>query len=1362
MSSIANDHEAVETPGVAEAPVAFDDQAVEERSDSTSHIVAIGASAGGLEPLQIFFDAMKSNTSVAFVVIQHLSPDYKSLMDELLARHTDMAIHRVTDRMAVEPNSIYLIPPRSEMIVSNGLLLLSDRDEDDPSYLPVDTFMKSLAEERAETAVAIILSGTGSDGSRGASAIREAGGLVLVQAPETASFDGMPQSAIAASAAHLEMAPSDMPDILLKHVSSDGLAIEELTTPEVFLDPLRQILELLRRRFGPDFGYYKSSTVGRRINRRAELKNIPDLATYAELLREKPEELELLYHDLLIGVTSFFRDADAFHELARTVIPDLVERMSADRQIRIWVAGCATGEEVYSIAILIAEQAKQMGKSVNLKIFATDIHEGSLAIAGEGFYPAGRSNGLGQERIERYFDKVETGYKVRAHLRRQIVFSTHNLLRDPPFTRMDLVSCRNLLIYFRDIAQRKSLALFHFSLRRQGYLFLGSSETVAKLDVELEPVNGRLRIYRKLRDRRLAATASLLPISTRDNTWSPTEQRRELRFSGSQPPPLKAAYDRLLDEYAPASLLVEASGEVVHVFGDAAKFLRPPQPGVVSRRAGDVVVQELSIAVSTAMERTLRHGLKTASHQLTVKSTDDERHLIVSVIAEPIKLPDSQKTSYCLIRLIIEGPPIANEGEDGAGTSPSLISAEPQPRIAQLEASLQATEENLQATIEELEASNEELQASNEELMSSNEELQSTNEELHSLNEELHTVSAEHEQKISELSQVNHDMEHLLRATGNGTIFVDKDLKIRKFTPAAASIFNLVKYDIGRPIDHITHRFVDEKFHDNIRKACHDGSKFEKEIEVKGDRTYLLRMQPYYRDGGHIDGAIIICIDIEELKQARTEAEQNRDRIQSFLATASDWIWETDVEHRFTFESENVSIMGVGPTEVIGKTRWEKAGVDPSEHELWAKHLADLAARKPFTDFEYAITNPAGQRRYARISGMPIFADDGAFVGYRGTGRDITEQKYAERRLSDVERRYRVLFEEAPIMLHSIDDKGTLIGASQFWLKKLGYERDEAIGRPVADFLTPESRKCAEQVAIPTLIRDGSVENIAYQWVKKDGSIVDAMLAAVSERDANGKLIGSLAVTTDVSDVKAAEGDLERKIQELNEANQELERFSYLASHDLRSPLRSCQVVLGHLEQDTADKLDPGTVKQFTMVRERLRQMAKLLEGLLDYTRVGRAPLDVERLHPTAVVENACRLLDPPEGFEIDIQSRMPELVTSWAVLEHVFRNLIGNAISHHDWDRGRIEVRCDPVNKNEVCFTVSDDGPGIPETLQGKAFELYRRGDNSRGGTGLGLALVKRAVERFGGEIELISKEGERGTTFSFTWPKTFRDANN
>lgn len=826
-------------------------------------VVGIGASAGGLAPIEEFFDHMPKDSSMAFVVVQHLSPDFKSLMDELLARHTEMAIHKVTDGIRVEPNSIYLIPPEKNMALSDGKLLLTQQAAERGLNLPIDIFFRSLAADVGEASVAIVLSGTGSDGSRGIRDVHEAGGIVLAQSVESASFDGMPRAALQTGAVDVTCAPKEMPERLLGYLKNRdrGTLSKEKPEPGEALgdSAMFTVLRMFRLHYGVDFALYKPATITRRLERRMQMGGFKELGDYAEFLEGNDDELELLFRDLLVEVTQFFRDPDAFERLRLDVIPQIVDRSEPGEELRVWVPGCATGEEAYSLAILVHEALEKKKRTQEFRIFATDVHRSSLETASMAVYPAEALQNVPGDLQAKYFTRSNGLCHVKREIRQRVIFAANDLTNDPPFTRIDLISCRNVLIYLEVKVQRRILSLFHFGLKTGGVLFLGPSETVGDLATEFDTLDRHWRIYSKRRDVRLpdAARMPMTPV------LSSVIREKQPAFVATAPRGdrdawLSGAMEDLLARHVPPSIIINEFNELIHTFGDARRILMQPE-GRPTLDALKMMSGELRTAVSAALHRAKQEDSSVVFKGIRIGS--DEESKMYRITVEPYKRATQALYLICMEVMEEATPPEAIIEDFKA----DQFSNE---RITQLERELSYTRETLQATVEELESSNEELQATNEELIASNEELQSTNEELHSVNEELYTVNSEHKQKIEELTQLTSDMDNLLKSTEIGTIFLDQDLRIRMFTPAISAAFNVMEQDVGRPIDHIAYKLDSPNLLADVNQVLNTAEAREVEVQSSDGRVYLQRIQPYRDESEHITGIVLTTTDVTALKEA--------------------------------------------------------------------------------------------------------------------------------------------------------------------------------------------------------------------------------------------------------------------------------------------------------------------------------------------------------------------------------------------------------------------------------------------------------------------------------------------------------------
>jgi two-component system, chemotaxis family, CheB/CheR fusion protein len=959
-----------------------------------TYIVGVGASAGGLEALEKLFANMPRYTGLAFVVVQHLSPDFKSLMNELLARRTEIPIDLVEDGMAVEADRIYLIPPKKEMIIAGGRLLLSDKGSSQDLSLPIDIFLRSLAQDAQEKAIGVILSGSGSDGSRGIRDIHESGGLVLCQDAETAKFDGMPKSARDTGAVDYVMPPEDMPRALLDHIQhpfGQNLA-DSLTAHPARTKGLSAIYRLLQEEFGLDFSHYKPNTVTRRIERRLQLNRATDLHEYAERIAENRDELDALYRDLLIGVTRFFRDESMFQLLESQVIPDLMRRAAGNEEFRVWVAGCATGEEAYSLAILLHEQSLRLGQRPRIKMFATDVHRGSLEFASHGLYEATALAGLSEERLNRCFVKEGSNYRVRPELRQYVVFAPHNVVKDAPFTKVDLISCRNLLIYLQPLAQKKVLSMFHFALRRGGVMVMGPSESPGVLADDFEGVDPHWRIYRKQRDLRLSTDVRLTNRAVGEPRHAAMAAPSSAnKYSLSQ---IMNTYDALLEQFMPPSLLINERREVIHAFGGAGKYLRV-KDGRPSLDLLDMVGSNLKMALTGALQRALRDDVLVVYNGLRLDTPDGEKTVRLSV--RPVRSKSSSSPELLISFEAEEQRPLPVVSEETQVDVGQLS----RDQLNALESELRYTKENLQATIEELETSNEELQATNEELTASNEELQSTNEELQSVNEELYTVNAEYQKKIAQLTELTNDMDNLLASTEVGTMFLDRELCIRRFTPKLAESFNLLPQDLGRPIDAFTSNLDHLTLQEDLVAVLASAQPIEREVRDRHGRWFLMRIMPY-RGRSPVEGVVLTLIETTSVKTAQDALFQERHLLDSLMETVPDAIYFKDAKSRYIrINHAMADRLGISdPNLAAGKRARDFSSFEQVKNaEMEDEHVLRTGVGQEYKEERSHLRD--GREGWCLTTRLLLRDRDGGVVGTFGVSRDITDRKRADDKIRE-------------------------------------------------------------------------------------------------------------------------------------------------------------------------------------------------------------------------------------------------------------------------------------------------------------------------------------------------------------------------
>ena len=822
-------------------------------------VVGIGASAGGLEAIHELFDNMPDDTGYCFVIVQHLSPDYKSLMPELLAKHSQMQIFEAEDNMKLQRNCIYVIPSKYIMTLSGETIHLTHKDRKGAPNTAIDSFLESLAKAKGKDAIAVILSGTGSDGTNGIEAIKANGGIVIVQDPISAKFDGMPNSAISTGFADLILSPDMIAGELLEYLGEHQTPLQktfhEMTQKDEYL--LREILEKVYKATSHDFSHYKRPTIHRRLARRMSLKNIKSLKEYLDYMNRHQDEAKDLSKEFLINVTKFFRDTEAFDELRTLVLPPLLDEKKNGEGLKLWVIACSTGEEAYSIAMMLHEYLAELKlpSEIPVKIFATDIDDAALEIASKGVYPDTIAADIGKSRLEKYFIQEGNTYRITPIIRKMVVFANHNVLKDPPFSKVDLLSCRNMLIYMSTELQKNILRTIHFAMNPGGYLFMGPSENIGMLKDSMKELSKKWKLYKNISRPVMVTHEHYSPIveSKFNNPYSTAIKSKNALNHLSE-----IFKDTVMDEYKYAGILIDRDFEVKQAIGNFKAYLNFPD-GNFNLNLLKLVPQDLSIAISSGVRKALKESSKVVLKKIKMEGQNDKK--LVNVIIKPYLDQGEYIQPFIFIAI--------NE-EEYRGNKEKLKATSSQDKtelLMEVEQELKETKENLQAVIEELETANEELQSSNEEMISANEELQSTNEELQSLNEELHTVNTEHQMKIKELVELNEDLNNYFSGTEIGQLLIDKKLIIRRFSPAIKSQINLIETDVGRSIIDISNNFQSLDFINDLKQVMKTANVIEKEVMLKNNRIYLMRISPYIKLNRTIDGVVVTFIDISETKQ---------------------------------------------------------------------------------------------------------------------------------------------------------------------------------------------------------------------------------------------------------------------------------------------------------------------------------------------------------------------------------------------------------------------------------------------------------------------------------------------------------------
>ncbi len=830
-------------------------------------IIGIGASAGGLEALESFLSNVPTDSGMAFVIVQHLDPTHKGILVELLQRATPMPVRQVTDRMGLQPDCVYVIPPNKDLSILHGNLHLLDPSAPRGLRLPIDFFFSSLAADQQERSIGVILSGMGSDGTLGLRAIKEKAGVTFVQDPASAKFDGMPHSAIKARLADVIAPVEVLPGKIVAYLRHTLLiASPDIPGTRLTQGALEKVAILLRSHTGHDFSMYKNTTIARRIERRMGLHQIDRVANYLRYLLENPQEVELLFHELLIGVTSFFRDPESWEQLKADILPGLLTGSDASQNLRAWVTACSTGEEAYSLAMLFQETMDDIvpTRNFSLQIFATDLDAQAIEKAREGLFPPNIAADVSAQRLDRFFIKTERGYQITKSIREMVIFATQNVIMDPPFTKLDFVSCRNLLIYLMPELQKKILPLFHYSLNPGGFLFLGSAETIGSFTNLFTPLKGKKGLYQ-----RRASDLSVEPVEF-PTAFTKTRDGAPTRVMDA-PVNLQTMVEQLLlRKYTPASVLTNDRGDILYTSGRTGKYLEPAV-GKANWNIFAMLREGLRYELPDAFQKALRE-----KQTITVKNqalSTESSNQLVNVSIEPVSGPGASPSMVLIV--FVEGEAQPKAKATGRRRPSSARTDELEQELEYARKEVQHIREEMQSSQEELRSTNEELQSTNEELQSTNEELTTSKEELQSMNEELHTVNQELQIRLDELAHTNNDMKNLLDSTDIATLFLDNELRVRRFTSETSKVTHLIPADAGRPITDIASALLYPDLADDARQVLQTLVTIERQIPTPDKNWYSVRILPYRTLDNMIDGVVITFSDITVYKTLEAELRRN-------------------------------------------------------------------------------------------------------------------------------------------------------------------------------------------------------------------------------------------------------------------------------------------------------------------------------------------------------------------------------------------------------------------------------------------------------------------------------------------------------
>lgn len=1074
-------------------------------------VVALGASAGGLDAFKAFLANMPAKSGMALVLIQHLDPHHKSLLVELLSKQTEMPVVQAENGMAVAADRVFIIPPNAVLTIERGILRVATPAPPREQRRPIDTFFASLAADQKEKAVCVILSGSGSDGSHGLRVIKEHGGFSLAQAgfDETALL-GMPSSAAATGLVDEVIPVEQMPARLIAYAQHLG-KVDGRKAPDGTLrdaeEHLAKICALLRTRLGHDFSEYKPNTLIRRIQRRMQVLHIESVPEYIERLRREPAQLELLFHDLLIGVTRFFRDPEAFAALEREVIPNLFEKGG---EIRIWVPGCATGEEAYSIAMLVKEAMVKREIAAKVQIFATDLDEQAIAIARHGRYRKMLA-GVSPQRLNRWFVEEGDNYCVIKDIREMCVYSMHNAAKDPPFSRLDLISCRNLLIYLDTPLQNRLIRAFHYALRESGYLFLGTSEGVAHHGEFFTVLDKKYRIFQRRDD-----VGRSLPVGLSGAAHPPHPDQSALPLAPNVGDAVDQRARHALEKYSPAYLVVNRQLEVLRFSGRTGHFVEHAR-GAASLSLLKIVRKDLLPTVRAAVQEAIGTRVPVVREDIVVAANGHSRML--TLIVEPISEPDAD----LYVVAFQDQRPVSRETRAGKSDDTGRVHAL-EKELGATRLQLQAAIDDLETANEELKSSNEEYQSVNEELQSANEELESSQEELQSLNEELNTINAELSDKNQALAEANSDLKNLLDSTQIATLFLDVELRIRNFTPAMAEIFPLREHDHGRPVaDIATHLSYTDLTRD-AKRVLRSLSPVEREVAVPQGATFLMRILPYRTVSDVIGGVVITFTDISERKRH----EEERARLAAIVGSSQDAIIGHSLEGTITSWNAGAERMfGYAAKEAVGKPL---SILIPEHQPDPMPEILERFARGERTEhFEIGRITKAGDRIDISMTVSPIRDSGGALVGASTVARDVSER----RRYEEERARLAAIVEASDDAIISMDLGGNIVTWNRGAEQLFGYSASEAVGKPITILYPPDG--LAEAAEVLARVRRGErVEHYETKRRRKDGSVFDISFTISPVRDSEGRIVGASKIAQDVGERKHADDLRALMVDELN------------------------------------------------------------------------------------------------------------------------------------------------------------------------------------------------------------------------------------
>jgi two-component system CheB/CheR fusion protein len=1194
---------------------------------TTFPIIAIGASAGGLEPLETFFENADVKSDFAYVIIQHLAPNHKSLMDELLSRHTDIPIHIIENNLEIEKGNIYLNPPKKFVEISEGKFVLTEKEDRKLSF-PISSFFNSLAENVQENSCAIILSGTGSDGSEGIKFIKEKGGLVLVQNPEEAKFNGMPHNAINTGLADKICRVINMNqeiDTFFKNKT----VLEKNQLNEVDSNLITQkILKCLNKHINVDFRGYKFTTINRRIYRRMSLLDFVKMETYYDYLKQNPLEGPLLSKELLIGVTRFFRDEDAFDSLKNKVIPELINAAKDSKSIRVWVPACSTGEEAYSIAILIKDHLRVNKLQYDVNIFATDLDKDAVKFASNRIFPESINTEIPQEYLNNYFIPQRSGYAVVKEIREMIVFSAHNLIQDAPFNKIDLISCRNFLIYLTESIQQQLFVLFQFSLRTNGFLFLGSSETLGSASENFLEFDKKHKIFVNKESKKFIKSQKLI---NRKNNGGNEAFPRPYEFTNAvvsnKSKLLNEIQHSLIQEYVPDTIVVDEKLNVLHTSGNVYRWLRLPV-GEITSNVLKMLPNVIAMPIEVVAAKVIKSGSPVVLTDIKIPQEIKEYFNTYESLKIHIRRKEIVE-GFQYLFITFEADVKLTKSHNAEEINVSTVSKD---KINILERELRINRETLQTAIEELESSNEELQAANE-------ELQSSNEELESVNEELYTVNSEFQEKNTELSESNDDLNNLIQSTDLALLFLDLNLNIRKYTPALKKLLKLHSHDIGRNISHFRGKIQLENFLEHIETVLEHLVPYEKNIEDVNGIEYLLKIAPFRTQKNKIDGIILVFVNLTHANKLMKALELSDQALSDlkYVHNNQDEIFKlisNNLRDMVCIINHTGNIVYCTPsgTDITGFSleRLYKLNLfsripNPKQKKQWQELTSKFDNNDSQGLIQFEFKNSRGEIRWFESNIKQIKQGDSDENKFLLTIRDVTE-----RRIREVEyQKMSLLAEQTSSSIVITDFNGKITSVNKSFEKMTGYMLPEVLGLKPGDFLQGEE---SNQEVIKTMSdsfkkqKSFDVNIINYN---KFGSKYFVNIKAEPFYDSENNFLGFFSLQNDITtqedqinQIHVLNKKIKNQFKNLVEVNKSLEEFAYIASHDLKTPIRNISSLL-ELIRVKGDKLDDVKRAQyFDIIIKSSNDFNRLIDNLLEYSRTGVLKEELEIVNIPTIIDS--------------------------------------------------------------------------------------------------------------------------------------------